>query len=254
MQMLLRSYFLSDLHIFARRSSAADITPAIHRAASQAHTLVLGGDIFDFKWSTRASFEHSIADSIQWLDELILSHPKCSFYYVLGNHDAHPRFVTELDRLAFRQPRLNWQPFVLRIHRCVFLHGDVVDCEPNEDAIATRRRAVDDKPRPMRSRHWLYDVVVKARLHRMAVHFAVRPTAVLRKLSIYLSSQGLDASNGIRDVYFGHTHRDVDGVKYDGMTFHNGGASIKGLEFRIIETTLPTIPMSTSEQNTTTEQ
>ena len=34
----LRSYFLSDLHLFARRSSAPTITPKIHQAAKQAHT------------------------------------------------------------------------------------------------------------------------------------------------------------------------------------------------------------------------
>jgi UDP-2,3-diacylglucosamine pyrophosphatase LpxH len=234
----LRGYFLSDLHILARRSSALKITPDIYRAAGQAHTMVLGGDIFDFKWSTRGTLEHSIADSIEWLNQLINACPRCMFYYVLGNHDAHPRFVAELDKLAFRQARLVWQPFVLRIDQCVFLHGDVVDGEPNELSIESRRKAVDNKPRPDKSKHWLYQAVVHARLHRVVLHLAVRPTNVLRKLAIYLASQGLTAESGVRDVYFGHTHRNVDGVEYQGMTFHNGGASIHGLPFRIIETRL----------------
>ena len=71
------------------------------------------------------------------------------------------------------------------------------------------------------------------------MHIAIRPAGVLRKLSRYLVDEGLDAEHGVRDVYFGHTHLVVDGVKYAGLTFHNGGASIHGLPFKIIETRLP---------------
>lgn len=235
----LRSFFLSDLHLFARRSQAHDFAARIHDSARRAHTLVLGGDIFDFKWSTRPSLEHSIADSISWLEELVNAHPQCAFYFLLGNHDAHPKFVSELDRLAFRLPRLEWQPYVLRLGSCVFLHGDIVDAEPNEFVLAERRKTRDHKRAPMRVSHLLYDAVVLTRMHRVAVHLAKSQNKVLRKLTHYLSAQGLDAANGVRDVYFGHTHRDVDGVKYGGLTFHNGGASIKGLSFRIIETRVP---------------
>jgi UDP-2,3-diacylglucosamine hydrolase len=241
MTRVLKSYFFSDLHLLANRSSGPSVAHDIARAAKQAHTIVLGGDIFDFKWSTLLSLQHSIDDSIRWLESLVDANPQCMFYYVLGNHDAHPNFVASLDELAFRQPRLVWQPYVMRIDHCVFLHGDVVDCEPNEESIAARRRKVEDRPFPARSKHLLYDAVIRARLHRMVLHFVVRPSAVLRKLAIYLASQGLDAENGVRDVYFGHTHRDVDGVRHQGLTFHNGGASIKGLSFRIVETTLPVV-------------
>jgi UDP-2,3-diacylglucosamine pyrophosphatase LpxH len=237
----LRSFFFSDLHLLANRSSGPVIAADIFRATQQAHTMVLGGDIFDFKWSTLASLQDSIEDSIRWLERLIDSQQRCMFYYVLGNHDAHPSFVAALDRLAFRQPRLVWQPYVIRLDHCVFLHGDVVDCEPNEESIAASRRRIEDRPFPARSKHLLYDAVVRARLHRVVVQLAVRPSTVLRKLAIYLSSQGLTAENGVKDVYFGHTHRDVDGLCYQGMTFHNGGASIKGLSFRIVETSLPVL-------------
>ena len=240
----LRGYFLSDLHLFASRSSAKGIKPQINYAASQAHTLVLGGDIFDFKWSTHPSLEHTIAESIQWLDELVSSYPHCAFYFLLGNHDAHPQFVIELDRLAFRQPRLVWQPYVLRLGDCVFLHGDIVDGEQSDNALAARRSAAENKPSPHRTRHWLYDAVVRVRLHRFAVSIVVRPALVLKKLSRYLADHGLGRQNGVTDVYFGHTHQDIDGVLCEGLTFHNGGASIKGLSFRIIETKLPAVTVS----------
>lgn len=240
--MILRGHFLSDLHLLARRSTAMSIAPLIRGAASKSHTMVLGGDIFDFKWSTYPTLDRSIAAGIAWLEELIESFPRCSFYYLLGNHDAHPRFVSELDRLAFRQPRLTWQPYVLRIRECVFLHGDIVDCEPNHTILAERRKLFEAKPYPRRYAHWLYDLVVHARLHRAAMHIAIRPKSVLRKLTQYLTDEGLDSKHGVRDVYFGHTHRVVDGVRYAGLTFHNGGASIQGLPFRIVETRLPFEP------------
>ena len=202
--------------------------------------MVLGGDIFDFKWSTYESLDRSIDAGITWLEALIGSNPQCSFYYMLGNHDAHPRFVSKLDRLALRQPRLEWQPYVLRIRECVFLHGDIVDCEPSHSILAERRTKQEAKPLPRQYSHLIYDLVVHARLHRVAMNLAIRPKYVLRRLSEYLKVVRLDATHGVRDVYFGHTHRAVHAVQYAGLTFHNGGASIHGLPFRIIETRLPT--------------
>lgn len=242
MSISLRSFFLSDLHLFARRSKGHAVEARIHESARRAHTMVLGGDIFDFKWSTRPSLEHSIAESISWLEELVSAHPQCAFHFLLGNHDSHPKFVSELDRLAFRLPRLEWQPYVLRLGNCVFLHGDIIDAEPNEATLAERREARDQKRPPPRISHLLYDAVVLTRMHRFAARMAKSQRSILRKLTHYLSEQGLDAAHGVRDVYFGHTHRVVDGVKYGGLTFHNGGASIKGLTFRIIETRLPHVP------------
>jgi hypothetical protein len=75
---------------------------------------------------------------------------------------------------------------------------------------------------------------------------------VLKKLSRYLADQGMDANHGVKYIYFGHTHRDVNGVEYQGMTFHNGGASIKGLTFRIIETQLQKIDAQTIMPQTET--
>jgi UDP-2,3-diacylglucosamine pyrophosphatase LpxH len=239
MTTILKGYFLSDLHLLARRSMASSVLPLIHDAASRSHTMILGGDIFDFKWSTMSSLDSSIDAAIVWLEELVVAHPRCSFYYLLGNHDSHPNFVAKLDKLAFGLPQLQWQPYVLRILDCVFLHGDIVDCAPNHTILQERRKLHESRPHPRRYAHMLYSLVVQARLHRAAMHIAIRPKGILRKLSRYLRNEGLDAEHGVRDVYFGHTHLVVDGVQYAGLTFHNGGASIRGLPFRIIETRLP---------------
>jgi len=234
----LQGYFLSDLHLFSKRSRAEAYTAQIRETADRAHSLVLGGDIFDFKWSTRPSLRHSIDDAVSWVQDLIVSHPNCVFYYLLGNHDAHPDFVAELDRLAFAQPRLIWQPYVLRLGRCVFLHGDVLDGDSRHTMIDARRRKHQSSSFPHPYRHWLYEAVVTTRLHRVAAQVVKRQATVLKLLDRYLDEQGLHAKSGVTDVYFGHTHREMDGVVHKGLTFHNGGASIKGLGFRIIETRL----------------
>ena len=45
--------------------------------------------------------------------------------------------------------------------------------------------------------------------------------------------------SGVRHVYFGHIHRRVSGYRYRGLTFHNGGAPMRGQHFRILEATVP---------------
>jgi UDP-2,3-diacylglucosamine pyrophosphatase LpxH len=231
---MLKAYFLSDLHWLSERSSAPSYMPSIHRAASQAHTMILGGDIFDFRWSHHASLQQSIDDSVRWLSDLIHAHSQCRFHYLLGNHDCHPDFVAALDRLSFAEPRLAWQPHWLRIDNCVFLHGDVLDGGLDHDELERSRRKMDDKKSPLPYRHWLYNVVVRSRIHRVVATVAKPHASVLKKLSRYLREQGQHSDQGISDVYFGHTHRAMESWEYDGMSFHNSGAFIKGIPHKIL--------------------
>lgn len=232
------SYFLSDLHLFSSRSTASSYEPEIRRRAQSAHTMILGGDIFDFKWSRFASLKASIRAASEWVEELVASHKDCSFYYLLGNHDSHPDFVLELDRLAFEHSNLEWQPHLLRLGSCVFLHGDVIDGGLEHSEVDARRRKHEEKPLPMTYRHWLYDVAVQAKLHCLVANVARRHSWVLNKVYRYLAEQGLGLSSGVQDIYFGHTHRPLKSVEYHGLRFHNGGASIRGVSFHIIETGL----------------
>ncbi len=149
------------------------------------------------------------------------NHQECSFYYLLGNHDSHPDFVTELDRLAFQHANLEWQPHILRLGSCVFLHGDVIDGGLDHQSIDARRRKHEEKPLPMAYRHWLYDAAVQAKLHCLVANVARRHGWVLKKVYRYLAEQGLEAETGIKDVYFGHTHRPLRSVEYRGLRFHN---------------------------------
>lgn len=231
-------YFFSDLHVFARRSIAGQAMPQIVRTVEQAHTLVLGGDIFDFKWSTHASMEHSLAAAEKWLLDLMAPHQTCQFHFILGNHDAAPPFVERLEALAANTPNFQWHRYYVRLQHCLFLHGDIADDQPCHDRLDARRKKKDRSASPSNAAHLLYDLAVHARLHKAAISAAVRPQAILQRLSTYAEQIGHGPDDGVKDVYFGHIHQDLDGIEFGDLCFHNGGAAIKGLRFRIIETTL----------------
>jgi UDP-2,3-diacylglucosamine hydrolase len=52
----------------------------------------------------------------------------------------------------------------------------------------------------------------------------------------YLERIGHSREQGAQHVYFGHTHDALENYRYGGLTFHNPGAPIAGLQFRILET------------------
>jgi UDP-2,3-diacylglucosamine pyrophosphatase LpxH len=229
-----KCYFVSDLHLFANRSNAHGYLEEIAQAASEADVFVLGGDIFDFRWS-RVPILRAVPMAIRWLRELAASCPKCHFHLVLGNHDYHQMLIDRLDELDREVVNMSWHHYYLRLGSSVFLHGDVADkvmdarrlTEAREEWLDGRRRG------PFLSA--LYDVVVMTRLHKPVPHLVYAKRIVVRRILKYLESIDEGPRNGVRDVYFGHTHRRLSNYRYRGLTFHNGGAPIKGMKFRIIE-------------------
>ncbi|MBX3420165.1 MAG: metallophosphoesterase [Pirellulaceae bacterium] len=236
------SWFVSDLHLFSRRSSAPQFEAAIRAAVQRSHTFILGGDIFDFRWSTQLSRGQAMQDGIAWLRRLIGLNTDCRFHYLLGNHDCHPEFVQSLERLVETTPQLVWHRHKLRIGDSIFLHGDIVDTkvhpgQSHHSVLDSRRLAGELRPPPAKISHALYDVAVQAKVHRLVVHVAKRRELVLRRLATYLKAHDACPATGVQHVYFGHTHRRLISVPYAGMRFHNPGAAIKGLPFQMIETT-----------------
>ena len=88
-----RISFVSDLHLFARRSEAPRYAEAIRTAARRSAVLVLGGDIFDFSWSTLPTVEDTVEAAFHWLQHLAAEHPHCQIHYLLGNHDYCQPFL-----------------------------------------------------------------------------------------------------------------------------------------------------------------
>lgn len=232
----MNSYFVSDLHLFSRRSQASRYAEEIHATARHAATFVLGGDIFDFRWSTLKSSDATVDASIAWLEQLVAPHPQCQFHFVLGNHDCNKKFVARLDALASQTPNLSWYEDYVRIGHSVFLHGDVADGNPTAATLALRRQKWHhDESRPGVFKNMMYDMVVHAQLHKMVGHLANPQARVAAKLATYLEEIGHGPKNGLRHIYFGHTHVAMSNFQFGGLTFHNGGAPIKGLQFRILK-------------------
>lgn len=235
-----KAYFISDLHLFSRRSQADLYADAIFEAARDAHTFVLGGDIFDFKWTTLGSLDETVSAAASWLHKLASRHPECDFVFVLGNHDSHPAFVDRLAETVDENANLSWHRHFVRSGDCVFLHGDVVDAggAVDHESLDQRRHRFSLHAPPKPTTHLLYDAAVFARLHVLASSVVNRPHGVLRKIANYLHHIGQGPESGVRHVYFGHTHRELADVEFGGLTFHNPGAPMKGIRFRIVETAL----------------
>lgn len=228
------NYFISDLHMFSRRSQAENHESEILAVAQTAKTIVLGGDMFDFRWSTLPSVEATVGAAIEWLKRLIEPHSTCDFHYVLGNHDYNRKFIDRLAEYAADQPHLSWHRYFVRLGQSVFLHGDVADGKMTPDMLAaTRAGWLEDETRH-RFRHWLYDVAINANVHKAASRLVHRADRIADRILHYLEHIGEGPENGVRHVYFGHTHAAMSNFDYGGLKFHNGGAPMKRLEFRIV--------------------
>ena len=229
-----KCYFVSDLHLFANRSNAHRYLEDIARAASRAEVFVLGGDTFDFRWS-HIPILKAVDRASQWLQELTSSCPRCHFHVVLGNHDYHQALIDRLVELDRRVSNLSWHRYYMRLGSSVFLHGDVANKVMDARMLAEEREKWLDRRRRGPFASMLYDVVVLPRLHKPLPHLVFAKRIVVRRILKYLESIGQGPGNGVRDVYFGHTHRKLSNYHYRGLAFHNGGAPIKGMKFRIVE-------------------
>lgn len=235
-------YFMSDLHKFSRRSHSERHEAEIRDAAAKAKTFVLGGDIFDFRWSTIPTLEKTIDAALRWLDDLTQPCSHCDFHYVLGNHDFNLPFMEQLEEFAAVRDNFNWHRYYHRIGDCMFLHGDVPEGEvSHEELIAARQKSHHEK-QPHVIQHYLYDVAVQLRAHKAIVKSVNRKEKVAGRIFAYLQEIGHGPENGLQHVYFGHTHMPMGAYEYEGLRFHNGGAPIKHLDFRILE-----VPIAVTE-------
>ena len=188
------------------------------------HTVVLGGDIFDFKWSTYETLDHSLDSAERWLGELYDRSNDCRFHFVLGNHDCHPRFIERLKRFSQCRDRFYWHRYFVRIDHCLFLHGDVVAKGAHDHfVLETLRRKHHYKKNKPKVSHLAYDLVVKTRMHRVAM-FAIREEVVLQRIRGYAESIGHGPDEGVTDVFFGHTHIRIDGIEYTDFGFITAAA------------------------------
>jgi UDP-2,3-diacylglucosamine pyrophosphatase LpxH len=232
------TYFVSDLHLFARHSDAPRYLDAIRGVATGAKVFVLGGDIFDFRWSALSSSPATVEAAVRWLENLAASCPGCHFHYLLGNHDYFRHFIDRLPEVERAFTNFSWHRFYLRLGTSVFLHGDVVDRPTTAESLVRSRSRWLHAKRHGRFRHGVYRLAIRAGLHKPVPYLTHRKRTVARRILLYLRHVGEGPHTGVRNIYFGHTHRGLSNYHYGGLAFHNGGATIKGQRFRIVEAVL----------------
>ena len=237
--------FVADLHKFAARSDADRIDSELRRVAARCGRCVLGGDIFDFRWSTLGSREKTAEAAIDWLRGLVVACPTTQFHFLLGNHDHATPLLDRLPAFTDATARFAWHAYFLRVGSTVFLHGDAADIprrrskrrSPAERLASRRDRSLHHGRRPRsRAANGVYRQFVRSRLHHLVPRVAYPRRRVASRLTAYLEHLNLAAADGVRDVYFGHTHLPVDGYHYAGLRFFNGGAPIGSRSFRILTT------------------
>jgi UDP-2,3-diacylglucosamine hydrolase len=233
--MCAKTCFVSDLHLFCRRFAGDRHWDELREVSKEATTVILGGDIFDFRWTALPTVEHSADRAIQMLESLVRENRECEFHYLLGNHDHHESFVGRLKRLAGDVSNLLQHPYYLRLGKGVFLHGDVATRRMGPEQLEkARRRWLHDRRRG-RLANRAYDASVHVGLHRLAYRLAYPKNAVARRVLAYLGEVGHGPAAGVTDVYFGHTHIAMSAFAWNGVRFHNCGAPIRGADFRILE-------------------
>jgi UDP-2,3-diacylglucosamine pyrophosphatase LpxH len=221
--------FVSDLHLFSRRSVGQRRLDQLTSTFPKADLLVLGGDIFDFRWSALGAFDASLYAARRWLLELTEAWPG-DLVFLPGNHDCIPEFLDEVEAIARDQKRFGWYPHQVQLGDALFLHGDLLDSGGGLARLAHYRRRFHHESPKSRMAHRAYDMAVALRVHRAIPKLRHQPILTCQKLLSWLP-QLSDSPEAIRRVFFGHTHVPVAGLQIGSVRFHNPGAAIRHLSF-----------------------
>ncbi|MEI7702443.1 MAG: metallophosphoesterase [Planctomycetia bacterium] len=219
--------FFSDLHLFSRRSIGQQRWEQNRSLIASANSVVLGGDIFDFRWSRYGSLDATLNAASDWLESAIAMNPAASWIYLLGNHDCHPRMQSLLSSFRDRYPRFDWSETVWKIGSSVFLHGDILDGLNNQRGIESYRKGFHDGEPQGQLGNLLYSAVIRARLHTIVprLRYTRRQTCI--RLLRYLESIDTGLHSDVRNIYFGHTHVPMHNYRFDRFRFHNPGSGIR---------------------------
>jgi UDP-2,3-diacylglucosamine pyrophosphatase LpxH len=216
--------FVSDLHLFSPRSDADYIPAELAATSSDDRCIVLGGDIFDFRWSIRGSHELTLAAAVHWLEELLERTGLAHIRFIPGNHDSHPEFLQLLTQLSQREPRFEWYEHHFQLGNTLFLHGDILDARGN---LSSYREKFHHEHPQTGFKHTLYDGVVALRLHKLVPLLRHRPKLTCQRLLGLVDSLPPVSERPVERVYFGHTHAPIFGHEARGIRFFNPGAALK---------------------------
>jgi hypothetical protein len=253
-----KGLFTSDLHLFSPRSAGTPVAERLLERSREVDCIVLGGDIFDFRWSDRGSHQKTLDDAQAWLERFANACAPTWVAFLPGNHDCHPDFLYRLSRLSDRHDNFIWLPHHFRLGDCLFLHGDLLDAGGFDKLAGYRSQFHHNQPQPQWA-HRGYDLAVGTRLHQLIPRLVHRPEATCQRLlgslevlqatpensvetagicppellTVLPSSAGevIQAQAGpLRQVFFGHTHVPLQRFELDAIHFHNPGAALRHMQ------------------------
>lgn len=226
---------VSDLHLYCRRSRWQALLGEVDAAATRARVFVFNGDTLDFKWTQLGSAAATVEAGTAYLTGFLERHAHCRIHLNLGNHDHHALFMDALERIAATYPHFSWDPFLFRHANLVCLHGDAAHFGPRQQHLERYRASWLEKQPAGEALNRLHDWGFHARIQHILPAVVFPEAKTLSRLSAYLEATACSAADGVDTVCYGHAHRPVAGVLYRGQRFHNGGAAMRGLPFRVLE-------------------
>jgi UDP-2,3-diacylglucosamine hydrolase len=227
-----RGAVISDLHLLTNRTTVQEHWASIAEAAERCDLFVFNGDIFDFKWSQHGGFQQSVRIAEAWIRTLVTGHPTTRFVFLLGNHDCIDPYKTALDGIQRYLPNFQWHEYWFRLNEKVFLHGDVCHAGGTAKALRAYRNRWSRMIRTGTLSHAAYWAVGQSGIPAVAPRF-LRRKACARGILNYLKEELGPGFQEIEEVYFGHVHTAFRDFRMDGLTFHNTGAAMKGMDLEV---------------------
>ena len=96
----MKGAFVSDLHLFSQRSIGQKHWDDLNSTLQNVNLLVLGGDIFDFRWSRYPDLRSTTEAAQEWLSSLLNKHRHLQVSYLLGNHDCSHAMQIALSEIS----------------------------------------------------------------------------------------------------------------------------------------------------------
>jgi len=227
---------LGDLHLFTPHSRGQDDWDELPSQLQGIDDLVLLGDDFDFHWLTGLAVEEAVEKARGMIETLMERCPAVRIHVLQGNHDCHPSYGSMLDDLAARRENLASHPFELVLGDAAFMHGDAANKKGIDRATLERQRRRWGEIPPRRGpAAWVYRSLIRLGADRLAGWLLFPSRKTTTRLLRHLEGAGITAGHPIRQVVFGHVHRQIDGYETEGVRFWNAGAPIGTRSYRIIE-------------------
>jgi hypothetical protein len=219
--------FLSELDSISRRSIGQRHWEQNADTIAAATSMVLSGDMFDFRWSQFGSLEASLDAAAAWLEKAIALNPSASWVYLLGNHDCHPRIQDLLTSISEQHPTFGWSPTFWRTGSNVFLHGDVLDGIRHVGGQESYRSRFHDEKAKGQLSNLLYSAGLQTRLHGLVPRLRRSRQQTCRTLLEYLKGCETALLPEVRNICSGHTHVPMLGYRFDRFNSHDAGSGIR---------------------------